>query len=341
MSSFFKIYIQKNSKNVVFKGNFNSFNKYKDLSDKIIEHSQNSFFIKNNQNLKNEEKFILKFLSDEEGNYFIPEEIKEGIYDEESFKLFKDKLISHGINDEKYKFYILKIDSFPKLEIKEEDEILDESLTKYWDSTWKDIISELNLKKMEESMNNFEKMKKEREKNEEIIQKIKHNDIICCNCFKKDFNGKRFICSQCENYNLCQECEKILYEKEIHQKEHVFIQIIKKMDNDNINYNNIIGNYQNEFQNVDEIFMFEFTVINNGENDLQNCYILPIRYGEDFLISEPKIINSSIKKGMNSKLSIVIKIPKKSGYFEGYFRMFTPNGFPFGDFIYIKVLNEK
>ena len=80
-------------------------------------------------------------------------------------------------------------------------------------------------------------------------------------------------------------------------------------------------------------------VNNNGENNLQNCYILPIRYGEEYLFCKSKKITDSIQRGANSKISLEVKVPKKDGYFEGYFRMFTPNGIPFGNVINIKVLN--
>ena len=135
------------------------------------------------------------------------------------------------------------------------------------------------------------------------------------------------------------KCEKILNEKEIHQREHVLIQINKSLNDDNLKYNNIIGKYQKEFQIVDKRFKFEFTLVNNGENDLQNCYILPIRYGEEYLICDSKKITESIKRGKSSKIDLNVKLKQKIGYFEGYFRMFTPNGLPFGNIIIIKVMN--
>lgn len=337
MSALIKILI-KDIKLVIFKDTINNIKDFETLTNSLFEKLQKISLKKSSLKLNRSDKFILKF---EEGkdDTFIPNEIKEGIFDENTFKFFKEKLESHP-KEEKYKFYIEKVDSLPKFIIKTDDIILSESLNKYWDISLKDITSDLNLNKLEESNIKFEKIKEERKKNEEILKKIKHNNIICSNCFKKDFNGKRFICSECDDYNLCQNCEEILLEKEIHHREHVFIQINKKLDEDISKYNIVLGNYQKEFQNVEDMFSLEFVIVNNGENDLKNCYILPIRYGENYLSSDSKIITDSIKKEKICKIDLIIKVPKKSGYFEGYFRMFSPNGLPFGDVIHIFAVNK-
>ena len=334
----FKIFIKKNSNSVFLKGKFEDYTNYSDLQQKIIKQTLTSSFKANKEMIKKSDLYKLEFGAKEDNSY-IHSELSEGIFDEESFHFFKNQLNAKGIKNGKYKLYIEKVDSLPKFKKKERDEILGESLKQFWNLTLEDITSELNLKKLEESKMKFDKMKQEQKKNEEILQNITHNGIICSNCFKKDFTGKRFICAECDNYNLCQECEKFLNEKEIHQREHVLIQINKSLNDDNLNYNNIIGKYQKEFQNVDKSFKFEFTVVNNGENDLQNCYILPVRYGETYLTCDAQKITESIQKGKNSKISLNVKLQQNIGYFEGYFRMFTPNGLPFGNIINIKVMN--
>ena len=339
MSASLKILIKdiKDTNFVIYKENINKIKDYKTITNSLFEKLQKNSHKKANFKLNRSDKFILKF---EEGkDIFIPEEIKEGIFDENSFKFLKEKLESHP-KEEKYKFFIEKVDSLPKFIIKTDDIILNQSLKKFWDISLKDITSNLNLSKLEESNNKFEKIKEERKKNEEILKKIKHNNIICSNCFQKDFNGKRFICSECDDYNLCQNCEENLLEKEIHHREHVFIQINKKLDEDISKYSIVLGNYQKEFQNVEDMFNLEFVIVNNGERDLKNCYILPIRYGENYLSSDSKIITDSIKKENIYKIDLIIKVPKKSGYFEGYFRMFSPNGLPFGDVIHIFAVNK-
>jgi hypothetical protein len=283
--------------------------------------------------------FKLMFDTDKKNSYIPEELLSDGIYDEVSLQFFKDKLSSKGIKNGKYAFYIVKVDSLPTFKKKENSDILDANLKKYWNLALNDITSDLNLMKLEESKNTFEKMKEEQKKKENDLKKIKHDNIICSNCFQKDFCGKRFICSECNNYNLCQDCEKILQTKEIHQRDHVLIQINTNIKEDLSKYNNVIGNYHKEFQNVEEFFTLEFVVVNNGENDLKNCCILPIRYGDEYLSCDAKIITNSIKRGMNLKISLDVKTPQRTGYFEGYFRMFTPSGLPIGNIIYIKVLN--
>ena len=318
-----KIYPDKNSKQPI-KVIIDNIS-FKEIKQKVSVHVQGNF--------------KLMFDTDKNNSYIPEELLSDGIYDEVSLQFFKDKLSSKGIKNGKYAFYIVKVDSLPTFKKKENSDILDANLKKYWNLALNDITSDLNLMKLEESKNTFEKMKEEQKKKENDLKKIKHDNIICSNCFQKDFCGKRFICSECNNYNLCQDCEKILQTKEIHQRDHVLIQINKNIKEDLSKYNNVIGNYRKEFQNVDEFFTLEFVVINNGENDLNNCCILPIRYGDEYLSCDAKIITNSIKRGMNLKISLDVKTPQRTGYFEGYFRMFTPSGLPFGNIIHIKVLN--
>ena len=68
-----------------------------------------------------------------------------------------------------------------------------------------DIISGLSF---DESKIYYNKMQKELEKFKEKLNKVVHKNKICNNCFKKDFNSKRFICAECNNDNLSQEWEK-------------------------------------------------------------------------------------------------------------------------------------
>jgi len=318
-----KIYPDKNSKQPV-KVIIDNIS-FKEIKQKVSVHVQGNF--------------KLMFDTDKNNSYIPEELLSDGIYDEVSLQFFKDKLSSKGIKNGKYALYIVKVDSLPTFKKKENSDILDANLKKYWNLALNDITSDLNLMKLEESKNTFEKMKEEQKKKENDLKKIKHDNIICSNCFQKDFCGKRFICSECNNYNLCQDCEKILQTKEIHQRDHVLIQINKDIKEDLSKYNNVIGNYRKEFQNVEEFFTLEFVVVNNGEKDLKNCCILPIRYGDEYLSCDAKIITNSIKRGMNLKISLDVKTPQRTGFFEGYFRMFTPSGLPFGNIIYIKVLN--
>ena len=338
----FKTYGKKEDKYVIAKGKFSDFQNYNELKQKIIAGSHNP---QNKGNkLEARDKFILAF-DQGKGDLYIPDELKKvgGIWHNPSFKFFKEKLAFRDINAS-YKFIVKKVDRFPVLKIKENHEFLDEALEKYWKPIHDDIISGISLDKFEESKLAYKKLKKELEKNEEKINKEIHNKVICNNCFKRDIKGKRFICAECNNYNLCQECEKLCKEKQIHPREHTLIQVNKALNDvkiDNLyKYSNIIGNNNQEFKNVPAAFQLETSIINNGENDLKDCYILPVRYGDNYLTCGPKVIEDEVERNMAITMSLIVRLPQDNkGYFEGYFRMFTPHGLPFGDVLYIKVLN--
>ena len=83
-----------------------------------------------------------------------------------------------------------------------------------------------------------------------------HRGIKCNQCFQNPIKGYRYQCSQCKDYNLCQNCEEKNSVSLIHP--HDFIKIRKEQKNNNTH---ILGNnYNNDFIN------------NNVENDNDNKY---------------------------------------------------------------------
>ena len=52
---------------------------------------------------------------------------------------------------------------------------------------------------------------------------ITHYGIVCNNCQKQNMNGIRYMCGNCQQYNLCHKC--IIYAEEIHPTNHFFIRI--------------------------------------------------------------------------------------------------------------------
>ena len=336
MSSF-KILPSDKEKQVLCKGQFSEYPDYNKLKRKIIDSAANK-----KVKIKEGDNFKLVFCQDPKKNLYIPSELKDGIGDKRSYSCFVEKLSLRGINNETYKFYIEKLKRPFKWKKKENLEILNETLDSSWQNIYDDLISEVGSSKLEESQVEYAKLKGQLKKNEDKINKQIHENIICNNCYKKDFKGKRFVCAECKNYNLCQECEKKYYEKQIHQREHTLIQFNKALDDekDNIKFNNIIGNKNQEFKNVASSFQTEISVINSGEGDLKDCYILPVRFGDDYLSCNPIVITESVERNLTIKIGLIIKLPKDNkGYFEGYFRMFSPSGLPFGDVLYVKVLN--
>ena len=288
--STFKIYEAKDSKIVQSKGSFKDFKTYNDLKATLKSSPHN---------------FKLVFVD----GTFIPQEVSEGIWDNDTYRFFIRKLNSHGVENGKYRFYIQEVSSLPKWQKKTDKELLDENLKKHWSSTMNDILNELNMMKLEESKKSFDKIKEEYSKSEENLKSINHQNIICCNCLNKDFSGKRFICSECDNFNLCQDCEKISHEKEIHSREHVFIQINKNLEDDISKYNNVIWKYCKEFTGVEQTFKLEFTVVNNGEKDFQNPVSLP-GYGR------------AIRIFFNLQGAAFIGLEKNGVHFQGACRIF-------------------
>jgi hypothetical protein len=97
----------------------------------------------------------------------------------------------------------------------------------------KDEISSLKIKHKNEMDEISNKYEKERNKFMEIIENNKkekkqtcntiHHDIKCQKCFKEPIVGIRYKCSECDNYNLCQDCEEKNSINEDHN--HYFLKI--------------------------------------------------------------------------------------------------------------------
>jgi len=322
----FKILI-KDTKNVVVNGDFEKYNTFTKLREKIIENLKTPFFKQNNLNINYNKKFKLVYICDKEKNLDFPDELGGEVWDDRTYELLKNK--SKGLKDIKYKFYIENYDI---------SEVLDKALDKYWDKAFNNITDELHLLELEKSNNKYNNKDNDNGQNK-INQE--HTNIICSNCFKNNFTGNRYMCAECNNYNLCQNCEKSLIEKEIHDREHTFIQIKGPIQKDDyFEYNNIIGNYIKEINNITSngnYYDLKITVINNGEKDLKDCYILPVRYGDEYLFCDSKKIRDSVTPGKSYDTQLKLKIPKiKKGIYKGYFRMFTPQKLPFGDVVFVK-----
>ena len=319
------------------------FSKYIDLKKEIVKNSKKD---SSSKKLTMADSFVLSFVKDKNNpNLYFPEELPDGIFSNKTLDYLKEKLSLRNIK-EKYKFNVIKKDKMPEWSRKPYNEILQYTLDNVFKPIIDEIQKEVSLDKLEQSEIEYSKLKNTLEEKEKKLNKS-HKNIICNNCFENNFKGKRFICSECNNYNLCQECENILYIKEIHSREHVFIQINKSFEQNNFfKYDNIIGNYNKEFNYISsDFFNLELTIVNIGENDLKNCYILPIRFGERYLDCIPNIIKESVKKNMSLNIELCIRkadtigINSKSKSLEGYFRMLTPEGIPFGNVVFIKVLN--
>ena len=328
---------------IIQKKKLDDYPKYKDLRDEILEQCKKKGFSKI---LSSNNNFILRYIKDDTSNAYFPKELNNCIFNKPTLDYLKEKISLRGTKDALYKFQIEKVDKMPIWKRLEYHKVLDDALEEQWKPICDEIKREVGLEVLEKSQDEYSKMKNELIENEKKINK-KHENIVCNNCFKNNIKGKRFICAECFNFNLCQDCEKIYYKKQIHDRKHLLIQVNEPLlgdENNVLNYDNIISNNNQEIKlddsDIDETrtFSLDLEVSNNGENNLKNCFILPIRYGEDYLGCEPIKINDSVDSNYSYKVKMVIKIPNSNkNYYEGYFRMFTRSGLPFGQVIFIKV----
>ena len=97
-----------------------------------------------------------------------------------------------------------------------------------------------------------------------------HEGVSCSKCGIKSIIGTRYLCSECEYFNLCPLCEKLnFYEKEYH--EHNFYKIRKKEDMDKFqcDYKFEIDIKNNEVEihkdNINNRYKFSFK--NTGKKD--------------------------------------------------------------------------
>ena len=203
-----------------------------------------------------------------------------------------------------------------------------------------------NLKKMldEETLQKLAKIyeaKNDNNNNENV--NITHNNIICNNCYTKNFNGLRFTCAECENFNLCENCEK----NNVHFPNHVLIQYNNDVtEKDYYLYQNIIkDNEQILTLNLSEMendkIKLDVTICNNGLKPFSKCFFSPISFGNNALYGEKIMFNENddnINPGEKKNLVITLNnIKKKEGNYYSKWRMFTPEGLPFGKVLYLNI----
>ena len=323
-----------NEKSVLLNGNFKNFSTFRDLKKKIIDSSTTSAFKKDfGRNLKDDEKFILEF---DKKSPEIPG-LEKGIWSKDTYEYFLEKISSK--KNAKFRFHFTLVNEFPKFQRKKPVEIFNEILDKTWKDIEKDLKKELPLSILEKGKFDYENLKNEINSNQNNFSEI-HKNIICNGCYKKDFEGIRYICAECKNYNLCQECGRNFMKIQTHPRDHTLIRINKAINEENLfDYNNLFGNNNKIIQTDATSFKFNFPIVNTGDNQLKGCYLAPVRFGEDYLTCLPKKIDEEMNRNDKCEIEIVISLLKEErGVYEGYFRMFTPKGLPFGDLLKVKAV---
>ena len=321
---------------VLFKEDIFKILNFEQLKDKILEKSKPQTF--NSVKISKNDKFILEISEDCEVLGL------NSFWNSETFNYFYEKIKKNP--PKKLKLAISKIDKEPKWEKPKYWEILKESLESTWNITKEEIKNDLTEKYLNEGKRKFNQDKKENDPNlnEELFNEM-HINIICNNCFTSNFTGARYICCECYNFNLCEYCQKNA--RIAHQNEHTFIKINNPVELDIQTFNSIISPNKLLLKKKLEPFEIKIDIINNGESNLKGCFFSPIRFGKNYLGCLKQSITKECEKGEKITLTILIKYDDEEfeenthNMYEGYFRLMTIEGIPFGDIFYIKLLIEE
>ena len=337
MSINFKIYFPKSEKEkeniVLLKGDLAAFS-WNELKEKIIQNSKNLYFKSINKELNNDDIFKLKLIEDKEDkNKAI---IKE-IYDDRTLIFFVDKTREQNKGQIiLVKFELIKSEEIPKSDLPNYDLLLKKQLNEIWKREKERIKYELDeselVKRNIYKLNILYKHK--------IINNQVNKGIKCDICQTANFSGNRYICSYCNNYNLCYFC----FKKYKHEPKHNFVIIKESIEENIIKYNNILSPKIQYFKNIKESFKAKFKLVNIGENNLKDCYFNYINFNDNNLICKKYIINDDLIKNTSKEIELEINFNNIQDdyyfYYEGHFRMFNKDGIPFGDILIIKLNND-
>ena len=285
-----------------------------------------------------DKKFLIK-LSQESNYQFAP------FFDEDSFKEFSKYIMSNyenNPNDFNSKnaplCEIEIVENFPeKKKQTNYSEILEKTLETQLNNLKENLKNMLNEEQLQKLAQIYE-AKNENKENE----KITHNNIICNNCYSQNIQGLRFVCAECENFNLCENCEK----NNVHFPNHVLIQYnTTVIDKDYYLYQNIIkDNEQILTVNLSEVqnekINLDVTICNNGLKPFSKCFFSPISFGNNALFGKKinfKEDDDNINPGDKKNIMITLNNIKKEGNYYSKWRMFTPEGLPFGKVLYLNI----
>ena len=332
-----KIYYEKFKNDIVLNKNLSSFENYQSLREAVIAASNDKKQLASIKKIavKNGDKIVLEIVEPKIGGI-------NSIFNEETFNFFHNKVNEGHLT--LIKLYITKVEKYPDWSPPQIYEILKNTLQSASDENSQVLIEELAQEKSEE-LNNGQRVylvKRNEEKSisEENIKDV-HLRVFCNNCPNNNFFGNRYICAECDNYNLCQNC--YTNERFTHCKEHTFILIKSPIMLDLSLFSCLFIN-KRKIINVDkfEAFDFEIEIINNGIESLQGCFISPIRFGKKYIGCTKDSIESEVQNGKKYTMKTMIKfedenIIEKNKQYEGYFRLMTQEGLPFGDIFYLQV----
>lgn len=332
--------IYPNVNTTVLKGSITKYPDYESLSAEIIEKSSKKDTFKDVR-VSKKDKFILKI-----DKITIPG--LNSVWDSNTYEYFCSKVNQNKI--EKVKLIIEKVNKYPEWNPIQYTKILKNSLVSAWNSTRKELEDQLTEHYLNEGKRLFIQEKKEQIENlrDQLLKEI-HANIICNNCLSTSFQGERYICSECDNFNLCHYCYNCKDKTRFpHNPQHFFIKLHYPVVIDIQKYNSIFSPSKILLRKKSkEPFEFKVNIINNGENNLQECFISPIRFGKNYLGCLKKTIVNDCNKGDKIELEVLFKFEDDEDEeediteYEGYFRLVTKEGIPFGDILYIKLIMEE
>ena len=329
-----KIYYKEMPNKNVAKINLSQYTDFEKLQALILEKSKNNKAFKSVR-VKEKDKYVLKF-----EDYAISG--LDSIWDKDTYKYFIDRAQQNP--PEKIKLIIEKVDKYPDFTPPQFLTVLKDSLNSGWESTRKEIENELTEKYLNEGKRIFiqEKRAKETEIKDEFLEELNIN-VICNNCLNSNFSGLRYICAECDNYNLCDYCKEKA--KVSHNKDHIFIRLNNPIFLEIQKFSSIFSVNKMLLKKDHEPFEIKFDVLNNGEETLQGCFLSPIRFGKNYLGCVKTTITDECEYGEKSSLEVLMKFEdgdsEPMDLYEGYFRLMTQEGIPFGDILYIQVEIEQ
>lgn len=331
-----KIYYEKFKNDIIINKNLSSFENYQSLREAVIKVSNDKKQIVGIKKIavKKEDEFILEIVEPKIRGI-------NSIFNEETFNFFNNKVNEGHLA--LIKLYI-KVEKYPDWSPPQIYEILKNTLQSASEENSKVLKEELAQEKSEELYNGqrvyMVKRNEEKSLSEENVKDV-HLQVFCNNCPKNNFFGNRYICAECDNYNLCQNC--YTNARFTHCKDHTFILIKSPIMLDLSLFSCLFIN-KRKIINVDnmEAFDLEIEIINNGIENIQGCFISPIRFGKNYIGCTKDSIESEVQNGEKYTMKTMIKFEEENmvenyKQYEGYFRLMTHEGLPFGDIFYLQV----
>ena len=329
------IYKQVEKKNIL-KENFSKIDNYESLRKKVIKKSAQAGYEVAPYAVKDNDKFVLE-LADKMAGI-------DSVFDDKTLDFLRGKITESEATP--VVLHITKVKEYPIWKPPQILEIFKRSLDKASKETIEEIKNDLVLENLENGNRVYIKEKKEeKDVNEDTVKEC-HIHVFCNHCQRGNFFGFRYMCAECNNYNLCEEC----YSNDIytHDKEHTFIRIKKPLEIEDIDFNDysciFTPNRIYEKRELD-FFKLDVEIVNNGINDLYGCFISPIRFGKNCLGCEKKTINEVVKTGQKTKIELNVIFfddfnddnSDLLDQYIGYFRLMTAKGIPFGDILYVQL----